>query len=356
MTAPTPVLDPSDRPDRSDRGGPRRGTGLFVGAVILLVVALGSAGAALVVRHDTGTLQARAEPVHDEVRELAATEAGRRTTTRGGSATERARDQRRRSPRCSPPNRRRSTPATTPSTSPTRRSTSTTTRRPPTSSPRSRARAMPPSRTWRRRRLRCAPRPRRRSVPSPACRERLVADQRGSIRATRRRRALAFGGALVLALAGLAFLGWSISQHQDARDELRRRRGTARRQPGDTSSDADVAAARARRRSRASASSSQHSTRARSGLADLDQHDLDAVRAAVQAGLAGALADYNAAVDQRAALDPAARRRGRAVAPAGQRGDHRTRPRQSEQAGHAGRFELLLVAQPVDQRRAARRA
>ena len=74
MTAPTPVLDPSDRPDRSDRGGPRRGTGLFVGAVILLVVALGSAGAALVVRHDTGTLQARAEPVREQVRELAASE------------------------------------------------------------------------------------------------------------------------------------------------------------------------------------------------------------------------------------------------------------------------------------------
>ena len=41
------------------------GTALFVGAVILLVVALGSAGAALVVRHDTGTLQARAEPVRE---------------------------------------------------------------------------------------------------------------------------------------------------------------------------------------------------------------------------------------------------------------------------------------------------
>lgn len=80
MTAPTPVLDPSDRPDRSDRydrsdrRSLRRGTGLFVSAVILLVVALGSAGAALVVRRDTAKLRARAEPLREQVRELAATE------------------------------------------------------------------------------------------------------------------------------------------------------------------------------------------------------------------------------------------------------------------------------------------
>ena len=40
------------------------------------------------------------------------------------------------------------------------------------------------------------------------------------------------------------------------------------------------------------------------GLADLDEHDLDAVRAAINSGLGGVLADYNAAVDQRTALDP----------------------------------------------------
>jgi len=39
-------------------------------------------------------------------------------------------------------------------------------------------------------------------------------------------------------------------------------------------------------------------------VADLDQGDLDAVRAAVQAGLAGDVTAYNAAVDQREALDP----------------------------------------------------
>ena len=40
--------------------------------------------------------------------------------------------------------------------------------------------------------------------------------------ASRPGRWFAFGGALVLALLGVAFLGWSIAQHQDARDELTR--------------------------------------------------------------------------------------------------------------------------------------
>ena len=77
MTAPTPVLDPSERPDpagRDDRRGGRQGTALFISSVILLVVALGAAGAALVVRHDTSDLRAQAEPVREEVRNLAATE------------------------------------------------------------------------------------------------------------------------------------------------------------------------------------------------------------------------------------------------------------------------------------------
>jgi hypothetical protein len=38
-------------------------------------------------------------------------------------------------------------------------------------------------------------------------------------------------------------------------------------------------------------------------LGTLDDEDLTAVRGAVQAGLAGNLGDYNAAVDQRAAGD-----------------------------------------------------
>jgi len=49
-------------------------TAVFITTVILLVVALGTAGAALVVRHDTSDLRAQAEPVRQEVRNLAATE------------------------------------------------------------------------------------------------------------------------------------------------------------------------------------------------------------------------------------------------------------------------------------------
>ncbi len=46
----------------------------MISTVILLVVALGAAGAALVVRHDTGDVEASAEPVREQVRDLAAAE------------------------------------------------------------------------------------------------------------------------------------------------------------------------------------------------------------------------------------------------------------------------------------------
>jgi chromosome segregation ATPase len=76
MTAPTaPVIDRPDRRARRVQREGRQGTALFITTVILLVVALGAAGAALVVRHDTDDLQARAEPVHEQVRDLTAAEA-----------------------------------------------------------------------------------------------------------------------------------------------------------------------------------------------------------------------------------------------------------------------------------------
>ena len=96
---------------------------------------------------------------------------------------------------------------------------------------------------------------------------------------------------------------WSISQHQDARDDLAAARAELATRRANTSSDAEAL---------------QHALdtvgtvrdqlgalgQGVVGVADLDQRDLDAVRAAVQAGLAAKLTDYNAAVDQRAALDP----------------------------------------------------
>jgi predicted DNA-binding transcriptional regulator YafY len=114
---------------------------------------------------------------------------------------------------------------------------------------------------------------------------------------------VAFGVALVLALLGVAFLVWSISQHQDARDDLAKARVQLAAQRAITSTDAKtVQHAR-------DAVASVHDQLAGlapgvGGLGDLDQKDLDAVRAAIQAGLAAKLADYNAAVDQRTALDP----------------------------------------------------
>ena len=117
------------------------------------------------------------------------------------------------------------------------------------------------------------------------------------------RRRVAFGVALVLALLGVAFLVWSISQHQDARDDLAQARSQLAAQRAVTSNDAkNVQHAR-------DAVASVHDQLAAldpgvGGLGDLDQKDLDAVRAAIQAGLAAKLGDYNAAVDQRTALDP----------------------------------------------------
>jgi len=108
---------------------------------------------------------------------------------------------------------------------------------------------------------------------------------------------------MVLALLGLAFLGWSIAEHQDARDDLRDVRAELA-----TNQAASSKEAKALKRAQASVAPVHDQLLALeqgvNGLADLDQKDLEAVRAAVQAGLAGALGDYNVAVDQRAALDP----------------------------------------------------
>jgi signal recognition particle GTPase len=116
-------------------------------------------------------------------------------------------------------------------------------------------------------------------------------------------RRLAFGMALVFALAGVAFLVWSISQHQDARDDLAEARVQLVTQRATSSKESK----RVRHAQAVVATVHDQLTALEpgvAGLADLDQKDLDAVRAAIQGGLAGKLADYNTAVDQRTALDP----------------------------------------------------
>ena len=120
---------------------------------------------------------------------------------------------------------------------------------------------------------------------------------------TSRRRWIAFGGVLVLALLGIAFLGWSITQHQEARDDLTRVRAQLATNRASASKEAQLLHEEQQSvgRVRDQLGALDHGV---NGLADLDQRDLETVRAAVQAGLAGSLADYNTAVDQRTALDP----------------------------------------------------
>jgi hypothetical protein len=114
---------------------------------------------------------------------------------------------------------------------------------------------------------------------------------------------VAFATALLLALGGAAFLVLSVQEHDDARDQLagaRRELASAR-----TNSSRDTKAL-------AKVQATIGSVKDQLGaigqgaipVADLDQRDLDAVRAAVQAGLAGDVTAYNAAVDQRETLDP----------------------------------------------------
>ena len=123
---------------------------------------------------------------------------------------------------------------------------------------------------------------------------------------TDRRRArgwIGFSGALVLALLGVAFLGWSITQHQDAREDLTKVR--AQLATNQASSSKEAQALKQVQQSVATVRDQLAALdQGVNGLADLDQRDLETVRAAVQAGVAGSLADYNTAVDQRTALDP----------------------------------------------------
>lgn len=114
---------------------------------------------------------------------------------------------------------------------------------------------------------------------------------------------IAFGVALIFALAGAAFLVLSVEQHQDARDDLTR----VRRELATARTNSSVNADHLRRALDAVDSVRDQLTAIDKGASDLvglDQRDLGAVRNAIQAGLAGDLTAYNAAVDQRTALDP----------------------------------------------------
>jgi hypothetical protein len=117
-----------------------------------------------------------------------------------------------------------------------------------------------------------------------------------------RRRAVACLATVVLALGAAAFLVWSLRQHDEARRDLHDARAELRR---------DRAASSAEARDLRSATHAVGALRGQvqtitangARIADLDDQDLAAVRAAVQAGLSGGLDGYNAAVQQRDVLD-----------------------------------------------------
>jgi hypothetical protein len=118
-----------------------------------------------------------------------------------------------------------------------------------------------------------------------------------------RRRSIAFGIAIVLALGAAAFLVYCLRERDDARAELAQARVQLRRARATSSNDAqhlDQA------RHAVPALRDQLTTVANGAqdIGKLDDQDLAAVRAAVQSGLAGNLDAYNAAVDQRTTLDP----------------------------------------------------
>ncbi len=109
--------------------------------------------------------------------------------------------------------------------------------------------------------------------------------------------------ACVLAVAGVAFLVVSARSHADARDDLTRaqhRLATAR---ANSSAEARQLA-KAQQQAQSVKDQLAALVKGTGALPDVDQRDLDAVRAAIQAGLAGDLSAYNAAVDSRSGLDP----------------------------------------------------
>jgi hypothetical protein len=108
--------------------------------------------------------------------------------------------------------------------------------------------------------------------------------------------------ALVLAAGGIAFLALSIVEHADARGELddARRAVTV----GEARSSDDARTLRDVQEQLATLHDQLTAVDAgAAAVADLDAQDLAAVQSAIDAGLRGDLAAYNAAVDQRAALD-----------------------------------------------------
>ncbi len=118
-----------------------------------------------------------------------------------------------------------------------------------------------------------------------------------------RARVLAFAVALVMVLGSAAFLVVSLREREDARSELATARVALRHERAvSTTSATDLTVAH-----RELSTLQQQLTAvgpSAAAIAKLDQQDLESVRAALQAGLAGDLDAYNQAVEQRGAIVP----------------------------------------------------
>lgn len=106
----------------------------------------------------------------------------------------------------------------------------------------------------------------------------------------------------MLAVAGVAFLVVSTRSHADARNDLTRAQHQLATARANSSVDARQLA-EAQQQAQLVKDQLAALVRGTGALRDLDQRDLDAVKAAIQAGLAGDLSAYNAAVDSRSGLD-----------------------------------------------------
>jgi hypothetical protein len=116
-------------------------------------------------------------------------------------------------------------------------------------------------------------------------------------------RVLAFAVALVMVLGSAAFLVVSLREREDARSELATARVALRHERAvSTTSAIDLTVAH-----RELGTLQQQLTAvgpSAAAIAKLDQQDLESVRAALHAGLAGDLDAYNQAVEQRGAIVP----------------------------------------------------
>ena len=114
---------------------------------------------------------------------------------------------------------------------------------------------------------------------------------------------VALVAAVVMTVAAAGALIWSVADHRDAHTELRRAEATLTHERAG-STDALARLTKARTALRALRPQIDSLIPATDALASLDSQSLAATKTAIDAGLAGDLAGYNAAVAQLDAINP----------------------------------------------------